>query len=64
MGWEYLEEYQVAIPNVLDVMRHGALDITQSSYIALMHSQCQNEANEGSCDMAEFRSLLWTLENV
>jgi hypothetical protein len=29
-----------------------------------MHSQCQNEAIEISCDIAEFRSLVWTLEKV
>lgn len=29
-----------------------------------MHSQCQNGAIEISSDIAEFRGLLWTLENV
>jgi hypothetical protein len=29
-----------------------------------MHSQCQNGAIEILCDIAEFRGLLWTLENV
>jgi hypothetical protein len=29
-----------------------------------MHSQCQNGAIEISCDIAEFRSLVWTLEKV
>jgi hypothetical protein len=29
-----------------------------------MHSQCQNGAIAISSDIAEFRGLLWTLENV
>jgi hypothetical protein len=29
-----------------------------------MHSQCQTRAIEISCDIAEFRDLLWTPENV